>query len=110
MEKLTTDLEKEPDSIIIEETEAAEETGDPDEVELGFASAREENTDIKGKLHKVKAWFKKLAQAVVVEVCEGTCAVAGRGIFPGNSCDCGFCFSEISGWYGKVSGGIFSTV
>ena len=60
MEKLTTDLEKEPDSIIIEETEAAEETGDPDEVELGFASAREANTDIKGKLHKVKAWFKKL--------------------------------------------------
>ena len=58
MEKLTTDLEKEPDNIIIEETEAAEETGDPDEVELGFASAREENTDIKGKLHKVKAWLK----------------------------------------------------
>ena len=63
MEKLTTELEKEPDSII-EETEAAEETGDPDEVELGFASAREENTDIKGKLHKVKAWFKKLPKSL----------------------------------------------
>ena len=35
---------------------------DPDEIELGFASALDEDADVKGKLHKIKAWLKKLPQ------------------------------------------------